>query len=80
MIIEYMHASRIGAFIIRLEQTRAGLRWGVYCNGEALGWYVTPQVAIEEVAGGSCDWPGTTNPADLNISDDIGDWTPTKRS
>jgi hypothetical protein len=74
MIVGYRHRSRIGTFHIRREQDWRGVRWTVYCQNERLGAYVTPHVAVEEVAGGSCDWPGVTNPADLNISDDISDW------
>jgi hypothetical protein len=78
MIIEYKHPSRIGTFIIHLEQTSRGPAWVVYCNTERLGSYSSPIVAVEEVSGGSCDWPSTTNPADLHISDNISDWTPSR--
>lgn len=53
---------------------REGGRFWAYFNSEKLQGYTSPSVAVEEVAGGSCNWPGSLDPADCNISDDITHW------
>lgn len=36
--------------------------------------YPSPEVAVEEISSGGCEWPGVLNPGDLGISDDITQW------
>lgn len=43
------------------------------------GGYASPHQALDDLAGGHCDWPGSTDPATLGISDDLGDWQPLTR-
>ncbi len=69
----YAYRTRIGTFIIRF---RAG-RWSILFDGENLGnGYVSPMAALDDLAGGHCDWPGVTDPSTLGISDDLADWQP----
>lgn len=68
----YWHASRIGPLSIR---RRADGRWHVMWDSEDLGSYQTAQHALDDLAGGHCDWPGTTDPSTLGLPDEIGDWS-----
>ncbi len=72
-ITAYTFRSRIGTF--RLQLTRAR-RWDIWCNGDMLGTYSTAALALENLTAGTCDWPGTTDPATLGLPDALEHWTP----
>lgn len=75
-ITAYTYRTRIGTFIIR---HRSG-HWVILLDNENLGGgYASPHQALDDLAGGHCDWPGSTDPATLGISDDLGDWQPLTR-
>ena len=47
----------------------------VFFEKENLGHYASPFVALDELTGGSCEWPGVLDPSECGISDDFEDWT-----
>lgn len=46
----------------------------VICDGEVLGTYSSPDAALEELVGGRTDWPGTVDPSELGLPDDLSEW------
>ncbi len=74
----YRHASRIGTFLIHQRPTGD---WQITHDSENLGsGYSNAQQALDDLAGGHCDWPGTTDPSTLGLPDDISDWVPVRRA
>ncbi len=71
VIVEYWYPTRAGRFFIR--RTPEG-RWEVKFEDERLGRYATAQHALDDLAGGSTDWPSCGNPAKLGLPDEVGDW------
>lgn len=70
-IVGYRFSTRrFGTFEIRAQ----GGRWVVLCDDEALGWYQTPFAALEDLCGGSTDWPSAGNPANAGLPDDLSEW------
>jgi hypothetical protein len=70
-ITRYTHASRVGLFRIELN---ADGRWRIWCDDELLGSALSAVVALEELTGGHCDWPGTTDPSTLGLPDELSAW------
>lgn len=72
----YRHGSRIGPFLILLTP-RDG--WQISHDGQVLGGgYGSAQQALDDLVGGHCDWPGTTDTSTLGLPDDIADWSPVR--
>lgn len=70
----YTHESRIGPFLIRSDGPEG---WSLWHDHECLGRrYGNAQQALDDLCGGHCDWPGTTDPSTLGLPDEVGDWTP----
>lgn len=72
-IIAFSHASRVGAFWIKLASD--GL-WHVMHQDDSLGAYSDPSSAAEEVANGYTYWPSSGDTSHLGLPEDISDWTP----
>lgn len=52
-------------------------RMSLWHDHECLGRrYGNAQQALDDLCGGHCDWPGTTDPSTLGLPDEVGDWTP----
>jgi hypothetical protein len=67
----YAHPTLIGMFII--EEQPDG--WQSRLGDELLGQrYMTAQHALDDLAGGHSNWPGTTDPSRLGLPSEIGDW------
>lgn len=62
--------TRHGMWTVRLEKGR----YWVFFNDERLQGYASPIVAVEELAGGTCNWPGALDPGSCGISDEITQW------
>ena len=63
--------SRVGPFRIQLMRGR----YHIICNDKDLGTYDTPDEALDELIGGYTDWPSPgTNPATLDLPDDLSEW------
>ena len=71
-IVAYSWPSRIGTFVIRLN---AQGRWDIWFQDDMLGSYHSAVSALDDLVGGHCDWPGTTDPSTLGLPDELGDWT-----
>lgn len=69
------HATAKGPVFIAqdLEQGKFHIVW----KGESLGAYINAPHAIDDAAGGHCWSPSDgTDLGELDISSDIGDWSP----
>jgi len=63
-------------------QTRRGVvritpendRFLAMFEDEALGWYSTPEQALDDLIAGTCAWPSIGSPAQLGLPDDLRDW------
>ena len=63
-------------------KTRAGLfrivphqgRWVAMFEDEALGSYISPQQAAEDVAGGHVFWPSCGDTSVFGIPEDVSEW------
>lgn len=76
-MIEYFEfRTRAGTFRIQ----RDGTRWRPWFEDEMLmGAYLSPQHALDDLAGGHTDWPSCGDPSKLKLPDEIGDWEHVKR-
>ena len=70
----YSFRCRNGTAEIVWRFDRGREAWHCYFNGQWLNGYVSPHVAAEEVAGGSCNWPSEGDISGFGISDDLSDW------
>ena len=71
MTHHYRHATRAGAF--RIARGTGG--WCIWFEDECLGCgYASAQHALDDLAGGHCDWPACGDPSLLGLPDEIGDW------
>lgn len=70
----YSFRCRQGLAEIIWRADRGHTAWHCYFNGQWLGHYPTVHVAVEEVAGGSCNWPSEGDISEFGISDDLSDW------
>lgn len=70
----YSYRCRKGVAEIIWRNDRDHLAWHCYFNGQWIGRYPTIHVAVEEVAGGSCNWPTEGDISEFGISDDLSDW------
>jgi hypothetical protein len=70
----YSYRCRKGVAEIVWRIDRGRPAWHCYFNGEWLGGYAAAQVAVEEVAGGSCNWPSEGDISTFGISDDLSEW------
>lgn len=67
----FRHRTAAGEF--RIE--RNGDKWNPWFEDERLmGAYITPQLALDDLAGGHTDWPSCGDPARLALPDEIGEW------
>lgn len=54
---------------------REGQRWRCWYEDEKLmGTYLSPQHALDDLAGGHTDWPSCGDPSELGLPDEISDW------
>lgn len=71
----WVFRTRKGRFSIRPRRDELSqLRFEVWFEDSFLGAYVSAQAAVEELAGGSTDWPSSWDPSDLDIPDDLSEW------
>ena len=54
--------------------------WAAAFEDETLGVnYLSAQHALDDLAGGHCDWPSCGDPSSFGLPDDIGGWTFVRR-
>lgn len=70
----YSFTCRKGLAEIVWRRNPVGFPWNCYFNGQWLGCYASPQVCVEQMAGGSCDWPSEGDISEFGLSDDLSDW------
>lgn len=70
-LVRYTYATRVGMFRIELRNGS----WQVWCESEMLGpGYQSAALALDDLAGGHTDWPGTTDPSTLGLPDALSGW------
>ena len=68
------HTTKGPVFIVQIKD-----RFHVIFDDEDLGNYVTPQQASDDISGGHTFMPSSgIDLGELEISDDLGDWTRSK--
>ncbi len=67
----FIYSTRAGRFSI----VPKGSRWHAYFEDEDLGGYISPQHALDDLAGGHTDWPSCGDPAAFGLPDDLAEWT-----
>lgn len=50
-------------------------KFHIIYDDTSLGGYPTPHQAAEEIANGYCFWPSCGDPEELNIPEELDDWT-----
>lgn len=72
-ITRYMHDTTEGPFYIELGRDN---RWHIQWDGEILGSYHSPQVALANLVRGETYLSGCGDPTLLGIADDLSKWKP----
>ena len=73
-INRYTHETIAGEFAL----VRRGQSWQIEFEGDCLGThYLTAGEALENLKGGHCDWPSVGDPAEMDIPEDLSDWSAT---
>ena len=49
-------------------------RWHALFQDERLGNYVSPRLALDDLAGGHTDWPSCGDPSQFDLPADISAW------
>lgn len=75
------HMKRIRYWTFRTRHGLWGIRyfggkWHPTLDDQDLGPYNTPVQALEELVGGTTDWPACGSPSDCGLPDDLGLWRP----
>lgn len=71
--MHYWHKVKGGRFVLR----HGARGWAIWFDDQALSpdCYPTAQHALDDLAGGHCDWPSLTDPSSMGLPDEIGDWS-----
>lgn len=67
----FVFATKAGRFAI----VPSSGRWHAMFEDERLGSYASPQHALDDLAGGHCDWPSCGDPSTFGLPDELSDWT-----
>ncbi len=51
-----------------------GEKWCPMFEDENLGYYGSPQQALDDLVGGHTDWPSDIDPSACGLPDDLSDW------
>ena len=76
MIEYFWFKTRAGIFLIKAD----GDCWTPWFEEERLmGRYSTPQRALDDLAGGTTDWPSCGDPSEMGLPDEIDRWQVKRR-